>query len=101
VSGAAEGYRPLAEVARELGVRPSKLRDMARKGEFPPVLRIIRGHEFVDRAAYEAWLSRRWIKPEPTTELRPEFLEADHEADANAAMRSRRAQRARAREGTS
>lgn len=58
----------LREVADILGEPPAKLLEKSRKGQFPNVLTLRRGHHRLWKSDFEAWLDGRWTQ---TTTKRP------------------------------
>lgn len=58
-SGAGE-FLPLTEVAAALHASPQKLLRMARRGDFPALLRVTTKHYLVRRDDLEAWKAGRW-----------------------------------------
>lgn len=59
-----EDLLPFAVVCAELHPTPAKLRRMARRGQFPPLLRVTTRHQLVRRADLEAWKAGRWTVAE-------------------------------------
>lgn len=57
---------PLQAAAAELHVKPQLLRRMARRGQFPELLRVTQKHCLVRRADFEAWKAGRWTRAEET-----------------------------------
>jgi predicted DNA-binding transcriptional regulator AlpA len=50
------------EVARTLGVSVRRLEQLAKRSEFPELLRIGRGQYRLRRTDYEAWYRAAWTK---------------------------------------
>lgn len=70
-------YLDLREIAKSLKVSSAVLRGMARRGEFPAVLKVSTRAYRVEQAAFERWLKSRELKPEvSSSEIRPQMLRA-------------------------
>lgn len=55
---------PLEEVAEQLGVRPRVLVAMARRGDFPPLVRLSQRRHLVAAEAVASWLKANTVCPE-------------------------------------
>lgn len=87
---AIETYLPLQDVAKKLAVTPTTLRLWAKRGTFPPVVRVGNGFRVSEQALADWLRTRTWLRPTPQTELSPAALAAAGLAEPTAPPRRAR-----------